>query len=75
MSEPSAILYPPSALRVEPREFHFHWLEDGARKTITISAESYPDACWELGVIHAARFVRGNRPVEFEMDLVSQAPR
>lgn len=54
---------------VEPREFFFTWLEDGERKTVTISAESYPAACWELGLIHHERFLTRGVPKSFEMSL------
>jgi hypothetical protein len=65
----------PQPVHIEPREFTFTWLENGRRKTTTLSAECYADACWMLGATMAARFLKmGAAPKDFELDLISQAP-
>jgi hypothetical protein len=54
---------------IEPREFYFAWTEDGVRKEATIAADSYPMACWKLGLEHGEHFrQRGGVPKSFEID-------
>ena len=60
--------------KVEPREFTFHWRENGETRWKRIQAESYADACWMLGAIHFARFAKSGVPKDFDIDLVSQEP-
>jgi hypothetical protein len=60
---------------VEPREFTFHWRENGQIERWTCYADCYEDACWMLGAFHLLRFRKNGVPPDFELDLVSQEPR
>lgn len=56
--------------KVEPREFEFSWWENGSRETRTITADSYPMACWKLGLLQAERFrIMGGAPKDFLLEL------
>lgn len=60
--------------KVEPREFEFHWRENGVMESTKISAECYAEACWKLGAMQIARFQKDGMPKDFALDLISQEP-
>jgi hypothetical protein len=55
--------------------FKFSWSENGITLRSSIGAETYGEACFRLGLMHAARFLEHGVPADFELKLSDDQAR